>query len=81
MSQAMVQYLATLILPARDRRHGPGPVLRLPQAARGRLAVTTDIEFLVALSRAILQLCLLGSGTGLTVLLVVVIFSLFGSLE
>jgi hypothetical protein len=43
--------------------------------------VTADIEFLVALTKTVLQLCMLGGGTILTVLLVVVIFRLFGGRE
>jgi hypothetical protein len=43
--------------------------------------MTADIEFLVVLTKTILQLCVLGGSTILTVLLIVLIFRLFGGLE
>jgi len=43
--------------------------------------VTADIEFLVVLTKTVQQLCLLGGGSILTVLLVVLIVRLFGGLE
>jgi hypothetical protein len=43
--------------------------------------VIADIEFLVVLTKTVLQLCMLGGGAILAALLVVVIFKLFGGLE
>ena len=43
--------------------------------------MTADIQFLVALTKTILQLCMLGGCAILTALLVAVIFRLFGGVE
>jgi hypothetical protein len=40
-----------------------------------------DLEFLTALTKTILQLCMIVGGLGLTVLAVVIIVWLFGGLE